>query len=163
MMTSLKERSWATHFCQNHCHFYSFMHSGPLVKFSTISWHQRRRRRTPRVIRLISLETRATFRRGDVSKVGVTPSTWKGAQNGALSMIKNALFSLQEQKTVTNVGDPTFWSGAAPNFCSSFKGNWNKHSRSFPTPPLMSGDDRKRCERSCKSISEKPTRCLWKI
>ena len=66
----VKERSSSTVFIPQR--FFSFAHSGPLVFFSMISWHQRRRRRKPRVISHLSLVTRATFRCGDVPKSGVS-------------------------------------------------------------------------------------------
>ena len=70
MMRSSKKPFSSTHFPQNPCRFCSFGHSGPLVEFSMISWHQRRRRRKPWVNSHLSLETRATFRRGDAPKSG---------------------------------------------------------------------------------------------
>ena len=72
MMTSLKKAFSATLFLLSPCRFLTPGLMGPLVEFLLNSWHQRRCRFLPKVIYHLSLQTRATFRRGDVSKGGVT-------------------------------------------------------------------------------------------
>ena len=57
---------------------------------------------------------------------------------------------------------PTFWQEILHLRAAVGKTTWLNHSRSFPTAPLMSGDDIKRYERSCKSHIPKVPRCFWK-
>ena len=60
-------------------------------------------------------------------------------------------------------GDPTFLGEVAPLRGAVRKRLTLKHSRSFPTLRLMSGDDRKRCKPSRFDTWEKRARFAWKI
>ena len=120
------------------CPFLCLIDSRPLIEFSTSSWHPRSRRRKPLVKSHLSVETRPSFPRGDVSKVGV-------AQINAFLMQKQKDFLY---KTLNLNG-----------FCKDLLQKWRlwgpvakrkivNHFRVFPTAQLMLGDAWKLYERS---------------
>ena len=119
--------------------------SGPLIDFSMTSWHQRSRRNKTRVKSHLSLETRATFRRGDVSKVGVTQIYEFRMQNQRTSYRKQTIwmiFAWIYSKTCSE-DKPVAWLWGPVA-----KTKMTLHSRSSPTARLMSCGHRILYERS---------------
>ena len=168
MMRSLKEAFSPTLFSKNSetpCHFWNVWLTGPLVACFIISWHQRRRRRRPRVFSSSSLCYSSSYVQNYMSKSGSLHVTVYFPividicgifRLCSISIGMSTVSTVQERCMVVT---PTFWQEVLHLRGAVGKRTWLNHSRSSPTPPLMSGDDRKHYEDSNKS-SPKVPRCL---
>ena len=154
------------YFFTNPLAFFSFMYSGLLVFFPMISWRQRRRRRRPRVFSSSSLCYSSSYVQNFMSKSGSLHVTVYFPividicgifRLCSISIGMSTVSTVQERCMVVT---PSFEQEVLHLRGAVGKRTWLNHSRSSPTPPLMSGDDKQRYKRSCGPHIPKVARCL---